>query len=209
MTSIMDGLPAKISADSLHMQKGEEVPLGQEASPLRKVRVALGWSAPEQKDGYPVDIDASAFLITREGRVKRDIDFIFYNNLELDSGAVKHLGDNTTGGGEGDDEIIEVDLERVPFETERIVFSVTIHNGDERQQTFGLIKGAFIRVVNDQNNQEVAHFDLSEDASSDNAMIFGEIAREGMGWKFKAIGQGSSGGLYKIARDFGVNVAPS
>ena len=103
MTSIMDGLPAKISADSLHMQKGEEVPLGQEASPLRKVKVALGWSAPEQKDGYPVDIDASAFLVTREGRVKRDIDFIFYNNLELDNGAVKHLGDNTTGGGEGDD----------------------------------------------------------------------------------------------------------
>ncbi len=208
MTTSMDNLP-KLSSDSLHMQKGEEVPLGRDTEPLRKVKVALGWDAPEQKEGYPVDIDASAFLLTREGRVKRDIDFVFYNNLELDNGSVKHMGDNTTGGGEGDDEVIEIDLERVPFETERIAFSVTIHNGEERQQNFGLIKNAFIRVINELNGQEVAHFDLSEDASSDNAMIFGEIAREGMGWKFKALGQGSNGGLYKIARDFGVNVAPA
>jgi tellurium resistance protein TerD len=197
---------AVISADSLHMNKGEEVHL-QTSVALGKVRVGLGWSAPEKKDGFDVDIDASAFLIGREGRVRRDTDFVFYNNLEAEN-CVRHEGDSTKGSGQGDDEVIHVDLNNMPFDVEKVVFSVTIHNAEERQQNFGLVKGAYIRIVS-EDGAELAHFDLTEDASNDNGMIFGELVREGMGWKFKALGAGSTGGLYRIAVDFGVNVAPN
>jgi len=196
--------------DRAHMNKGQEVDLLQVDPSLHKLFVGLGWDAPTEKDGQPVDIDASAFLLNREGRVRRDTDFIFYNNLETDNGLIRHRGDNTTGAKEGeqqDAEIIDIDMENVGFDVDRIAFSVTIHNAHERQQTFGVIKNAYIRVVNADTKVEIARYDLSEDASSDDSMIFGELVREALGWKFKAIGQGSAGGLYKIARDFGVHVA--
>jgi len=198
---------AQLAADVLHMHKGEEVVLAKEASQLHKVHVGLGWDLPEKQDGFDIDIDASAFLIGREGRVRRDTDFVFYNNLESEN-CLFHGGDNTTGTGEGDDETIKVDLDNIPFDVEKIVFAVTIHNAEERQQNFGLVKDAFIRIVN-EDGTELAHFDLTEDASSDNGMIFGALVREGMGWKFRALGQGSRGGLFKIAREMGVNVAPN
>lgn len=191
------------------MNKGDEVNLEKLDPTLKHVLVGVGWSAPPENQGFPVDIDASAFMLNRDGRVRRDTDFVFYNNLETDGGVVKHTGDNTTGEGEGDDEAIELDLENMGFDVERVAFSVTIHNAEERQQTFGLVKDAYIRIVNKVTGQELAHFDLTEDASSDNAIIFGELERDGAGWKFKALGAGSSGGLFKIARDYGVNVAPN
>lgn len=230
-----------IAGDKMKMNKGEEVVLSKEEGALRQVTVGLGWKAPEQKEGFPVDIDASAFMLNREGRVRRDPDFIFYNNLEGDKGCIVHLGDNTTGedkseapkapggisgiagnsmsgGGApqppmqvpaGDDkEVICITLGNVPFDVERIAFSVTIHNAQERQQTFGLVQDAYMRIVNAETNEELAHYDLTEDASDDNGMIFGELVREGMGWKFKALGTGTTGGLFRIARDYGVNVAP-
>jgi tellurium resistance protein TerD len=196
------------AADNLHMHKGEEVFLNKLAPVLRKVKVGLGWDAPGEEGGAPVDIDASAFLLGREGRVRRDTDFVFYNNLETEGG-VRHTGDNTNGTGDGDDEAILLDLEQMPFDVDRVSFSVTIHNGEERGQTFGIVKNAFIRIVNEDDGRELAHFDLTEDASDGNAMIFGELVRDGAGWKFRALGTGSNGGLYKIARDFGVNVAPA
>lgn len=197
------------AADNLHMHKGEEVALSQLAPTLSRVIVGLGWDAPPEDHGHPVDIDASAFLLGRDNRVRRDTDFVFYNNLETENGALRHLGDSVTGAGEGDDEEIRVDLQAVPFDVEKIAFAVTIHNAEERQQTFGLIKGAFIRILNEDDGTELAHFDLTEDASHDNAMIFGELVRDSLnGWKFRAMGLGSNGGLYRIARDFGVNVAP-
>lgn len=194
------------------MKKDEEVDLLGVDPTLHKVFIGLGWEAPETKDGHAVDIDASAFLLNREGKVRRDTDFIFYNNLETDSGAIQHMGDNTTGEkkeGDADDaEVIKVALDTLAFDIEKVAFSVTIHNADDRQQNFGVIKNAYMRVVNADTGSELARFDLTEDASSDNAMIFGELFREGLGWKFKALGSGSKGGLFEIARNYGVNVAP-
>lgn len=191
------------------MNKGDEVNLEKLDPTLKHIIVGVGWSAPAENEGFPIDIDASAFLLNRDGRVRRDTDFVFYNNLDTDGGVVKHTGDNTTGEGDGDDESIELDLENMGFDVEKIAFAVTIHNAEERQQTFGLVKDAYIRIVNRATGQELAHFDLTEDASSDNAIIFGELEREGASWKFKALGLGSDGGLFKIARDYSVNVAPN
>ncbi len=194
------------------MKKDEEVDLLVVDPTLHKVFIGLGWEAPESQDGHAVDIDASAFILNREGKVRRDTDFIFYNNLETDSGAIQHMGDNTTGekkeGDEDDAEVIKVSLDTLAFDIEKVAFAVTIHNADDRQQNFGVIKNAYMRVVNSETGSELARFDLTEDASSDNAMIFGELFREGLGWKFKAMGTGSKGGLFEIARAYGVNVAP-
>lgn len=192
-----------------HVHKGEEVNLSQIDPGLRRVRVGLGWDAPAEQDGAAVDIDASAFLLGRDGRVRQDTDFVFYNNLTTEADALKHLGDNTSGEGEGDDEQIEINLEVLPYDVEKVGFAVSIHNAEERRQSFGMIKNAFIRIVNLETDAELARFDLSEDASEDTAMIFGELAREGMSWKFRALGTGTTGGLYRIARDYGVNVAPN
>ncbi|MDD9900512.1 MAG: TerD family protein [Alphaproteobacteria bacterium] len=208
MSNVPEAEKEVIAGDSLHMNKGEEVKLTEASAQLRKVKVCLGWKAPEESDGFTVDIDASAFLLNRERRVRNDTDFVFYNNLEIDGGSVRHGGDNRVGDADGDDEVIHIDLETVPFDVESIAFSVTIHSPEERQQNFGLVKDAYIRVVNEEDGKELAHFDLSEDASEDNAMVFGELVRDGVGWKFKALGDGTDGGLYKIAREFGVNVAP-
>lgn len=191
------------------LSKGQEVSLSDRDPGLRKVIIGVGWDAPEKLDGQPVDLDASAFLLNRENRVRRDTDFVFYNNLETENGALKHLGDNTTGEGDGDDEMIHIDLDALAFDVDKIAFSVTIHNAQERQQSFDIVKNAFIRVVNEESGVEVARFDLTEDATGYNAITFGELVRDIVGWKFKAIGDGHNGGLYKIARDYGVNVAPN
>lgn len=194
--------------DNAHMQKDQEVNLNDVAPTLKRVVVGLGWDVPEAHEGFPVDLDASAFMLNRDGRVRNDMDFIFYNNLESDGGALKHLGDSVTGEGDGDDEQIKIDLDGVPFDIEKIAFSVTIHNAEERHQTFGLVKNAYIRVVDEDTGNELLRFDLSEDAAENNSFIFGELCRgDGLAWKFKAIGMGGTGGLYQIARDFKVNVA--
>jgi tellurium resistance protein TerD len=190
------------------MKKDQEVNLTTAAPTLHRVIVGLGWSVPEENQGYPVDLDASAFLLNREGRVRNDTDFVFYNNLESDGGHVKHLGDSTTGAGDGDDEKIEVNLDALPFDVEKIAFTVTVHNAEDRQQNFGIVKEAYIRVTDQETGNELIRFDLTEDAAENNGFIFGELSRgDGMAWKFKAIGTGVTGGLYKIARDYNVNVA--
>jgi tellurium resistance protein TerD len=195
----------------LRMLRGEEVNLHEIDPGLHRVHVGLGWTAPEQALGVPVDLDACAFLLGRENRVRRNSDFVFYNNLETDNGVIKHLGDNLTGGkveAGGDCETIEIDLDGIHFEIEKIVFTVTIHNSEERQQHFGIVTDAYMRIVNMETKVELARFDLKQTAANEDAFIFGEIYRIGMGWRFKAIGQGITGGLYKVARDFQVNVAP-
>ncbi len=207
--------PITAAADAGHMNKGEEVDLTHLDQSLRRVFVGLGWDAPESKDGHPVDVDACAFILNRDNRVRRDTDFVFYNNLETESGAIKHKGDNTSGLDPSkateatDAEVIELELEGFAFDVEKIAFSVTIHNAEERGQTFGLVKNAYMRIVNIETGRELARFDLTEDAGADNAIVFGELIRDGINWKFKAIGQSSKGGLYKIAREYGVNVAPN
>lgn len=199
-----------MSDSLLRMLRGQEVNLHDVDPGLHRVRVCIGWQAPETDHGFPVDLDSSAFLLGRDGRVRRDTDFVFYNNLESDGGVIRHLGDNRTGEGEGQDdrETIDINLEELHFDIEKVAFAVSIHNAEERQQNFGLVKDAYIRVLNLDTKLELARFDLTGGASSDNAFLFGELYRVGMGWKFKALGEGSNGGLYKIARDFNVNVAP-
>lgn len=190
---------------AISLQKGGNVSLSKEAPGLTKLLIGLGWDV-RATDGADFDLDGSAFLLNASGKVRSDADFIFYNQPKSDNGAVAHQGDNRTGAGEGDDEVIEVNLATVPADVEKIAITVTIHDADARKQNFGQVSSAFIRCVNPDGNVEIARFDLSEDASVETAMIFGEIYRHNGEWKFKAIGQGFKGGLGALAQHFGVNV---
>ena len=190
---------------AISLQKGGNVNLNKEAPGLTKVLVGLGWDT-RSTDGDAFDLDSSGFLLKSDGKVRADNDFIFYNNLKSSDGSVKHNGDNRTGVGEGDDETLEVNLAGVPAEVEKISFAVTIHEGETRRQNFGMISKAYIRVVNMADNKELARYDLSEDSSTETALIFGELYRNGSDWKFKAVGQGFKGGLGPLAAHFGVSV---
>ena len=189
---------------AISLQKGGNVNLSKEAPNLKKIIIGLGWD-PRSTDGATFDLDGSAFLLKNDGKVRGDSDFIFYNNLKSTDGSVVHTGDNQTGEGEGDDERLEIDLTRVPADIERISITVTIHDADARRQNFGMVSKAFIRCLNAEGEREIARYDLSEDSSTETAMIFGEIYRYNGEWKFKAIGQGFKGGLGPLARSFGVN----
>jgi tellurium resistance protein TerD len=189
---------------AISLQKGGNVNLSKEAPNLTKVIVGLGWD-PRATDGAAFDLDGSAFMLKADGKVRGDSDFIFYNNLKSTDGSVAHLGDNTTGQGEGDDEKLTVDLARVPADIDTIAFCVTIHDAEARGQNFGMIGKAFIRCVNANGEAEIVRYDLSEDSSTETAMIFGQLYRAGAEWKFKAIGQGFKGGLGPLARSYGVN----
>jgi len=190
---------------AISLTKGGNVNLSKEAPGLNKIIVGLGWDA-RATDGAAFDLDTSAFLVKLDGKVRSDADFCFFNNKTVADGAVQHQGDNTTGAGEGDDEVIKVELAKIPADLDKVVFTVTIYDADTRKQNFGQVSRAYIRIVNEDNGQEIARYDLSEDASIETAMIFGEIYRVGADWKFKAVGQGFAGGLGPLAASFGVNV---
>ncbi|WP_329318489.1 TerD family protein [Streptomyces sp. NBC_01262] len=187
------------------LSKGGNVSLTKEAPNLTAVIVGLGWDA-RTTTGTDFDLDASALLAGTEGKVISDQHFVFFNNLKSPDGSVEHTGDNTTGEGEGDDEAIKVNLAGVPAQVAKIVFPVSIYEAEARQQSFGQVRNAYIRVVNQADNKELARYDLTEDASTETAMVFGELYRHGAEWKFRAIGQGYASGLRGIAQDFGVNV---
>jgi tellurium resistance protein TerD len=187
------------------LSKGGNVSLTKEAPNLTEVHVGLGWDA-RTTTGSDFDLDASALLTGEDGKVLSDQHFVFFNNLTSPDGSVEHTGDNLTGEGEGDDEVINVNLTSVPGEIAKIVFPVSIYEAETRQQSFGQIRNAYIRVVNRADGNELARYDLTEDASTETAMVFGELYRHGAEWKFRAIGQGYASGLRGIAQDFGVNV---
>ncbi|MEI5033195.1 TerD family protein [Streptomyces sp. CA-278952] len=187
------------------LAKGGNVSLSKVAPNLTQVLVGLGWDA-RSTTGAAFDLDASA-LLCQSGRVLGDEFFIFYNNLTSPDGSVEHTGDNLTGEGDGDDESVIVRLDQVPAHCDKIIFPVSIHDADNRGQAFGQVSNAFIRVVNQADGQELARYDLSEDASTETAMIFGELYRYNGEWKFRAVGQGYASGLRGIALDFGVNVS--
>lgn len=189
---------------AISLQKGGNVNLSKEAPGLKKVIVGLGWD-PRATDGAVFDLDGSAFMLKADGKVRADSDFIFYNNLKSTDGSLTHTGDNLTGQGEGDDERLVVDLALVPPEIDRIAVGVTIHEAEQRRQNFGMIGRAFIRCLNADGEREIARYDLSEDSSTETAMIFGELYRAGSEWKFRAVGQGFKGGLGPLARSYGVN----
>jgi len=172
---------------------------------LAKVRVGLGWDV-RQTGGPAFDLDASTFLLKADGRVRCPQDLVFYNNKQSTDGSVFHHGDNLTGVGEGDDEIISVDLMRVPMEIQKLVFTCSIYDAEQRQQNFGMVSRAFIRVVDDLTGQEICRYDLTEEASLLSTMIFGEVYRYGNEWKFRAVGQGIQGGLRAIGAMFGLNL---
>lgn len=190
---------------AISLAKGGNISLSKEDPSLDEIMVGLGWDA-RSSDGVPFDLDASAFLLKADGRVRNDQDFCFYNQLSVAGGSVVHQGDNLTGDGDGDDEQIKIVLSQLPADIDRVAIVVTIHDAEARRQSFGQVSNAFIRLVNNKTGNEVARFDLSEDASIETAMTLGEVYRNSGGWKFRAIGQGYKGGLAPLARGYGVNV---
>ncbi len=190
---------------AVSLQKGGRVSLDKEAPGLKNIHVGLGWDA-RITDGQDFDLDASAFLVDASGKVLSDQAFIFYGNLKAADGSVEHTGDNLTGAGDGDDEVLYVYLDKLPAAVAKVVFAVTIHEADARRQNFGMVQNACIRLLNKDNNAEVLRFDLGEDFSTETAVVFGEIYRHGNEWKFNAIGQGFAGGLRTLALQYGVNV---
>jgi tellurium resistance protein TerD len=190
---------------AISLQKGGNVNLSKEAPGLTKMTVGLGWDI-RATDGAAFDLDGAVFLLNQSGKVRSDSDFIFYNNLKSADGSVVHSGDNRTGAGEGDDETVTIDLSKLPTDVDKIVVGVTIHDAEARRQNFGMVGKAFIRCINANGNTEIARYDLSEDGSTEAAMIFGEVYRNGADWKFRAIGQGFQGGLGPLAKNYGVAV---
>ncbi|MBF0185204.1 MAG: TerD family protein [Magnetococcales bacterium] len=189
---------------AVSLSKGGNVSLSKEAPGLVEIAVGLGWDV-RRTDGTAFDIDASAFVLNEQNKVRSDADFIFYNNLKSTCGHVEHLGDNRTGAGEGDDEVVRIKLAALGSDIHKVVLAVTIHDGESKKQNFGQIQNAFIRVLNTADQSVIARYDLSEDASTETAMIFGEIYRHNSEWKFRAVGQGFAGGLAPLARHFGVD----
>lgn len=186
------------------LSKGGNVSLSKEAPGLTAVLIGMGWDV-RATDGKDFDLDASAFMCKADGKVRKDSDFIFYNNKKSEDGSVEHMGDNRTGEGEGDDESIKINLSAVPADIEKIFFTVTINEGDKNNQTFGQVQNAFIRVVNQADGKELARYDLTEDGSTESALIFGELYRHSGDWKFRATGQGFAGGLAPLCNSFGIN----
>lgn len=190
---------------AISLSKGGNLSLSKTDPTLTKLLIGLGWDE-RATSGQDFDLDASAFLLTSTGKVCGDHDFIFYNQLKSADGAVEHTGDNRTGLGDGDDEVIKVDLTRVAPDVEKIAITVTIHDAQIRNQNFGQVANAFIRVVNEQTGSEVVRFDLAEDYSVETAMVFGEVYRHNGEWKFRAVGQGYSGGLAAMCHQYGINI---
>ena len=196
----------KFEKMAVSLRKGQKVDLTKGNPSLKKILIGLGWDTNKYDGGFDFDLDAAAFLLGANGKVNSDDDFVFYNNLKHKSGAVEHMGDNLTGEGEGDDEEIKIDLEKVPANVEKIDFTVTIYDADTRRQTFGQVSNAYIRVVDDVTQRELIRYDLGEDFSVETAVVVGEIYRHNGEWKFNAIGSGWSGGLAALGRNYGVNV---
>ncbi len=190
---------------AISLQKGGNVNLSKEAPGIQNVTIGLGWN-PRATDGQAFDLDAVVFMLGANDKVRSDADFIFYNQSKSTCGSVVHQGDNRTGDGDGDDETVLIDLSKVPADVNKVIFGVTIHDGQQRGQNFGQVSNAYIRVVNNAGGSEVARYDLSEDSSTEAAMIFGELYKNNNEWKFRAVGQGFQGGLGPLAGSYGVNV---
>jgi tellurium resistance protein TerD len=187
------------------LSKGGNVSLTKAAPNLGAIAVGLGWDV-RSTAGDDFDLDASALALGENHKILSDEWFVFFNNLKSPDGSIEHQGDNLTGEGEGDDEVINIDLKAVPPQAVSIVITVSIYDAESRRQSFGQVRNAYIRVVNLANDVELARYDLTEDASVETAMVFGEVYRHSGEWKFRAIGQGYASGLGGIAKDFGVNV---
>ena len=189
---------------ALSLSKGGNISLSKSDPGLKNILIGLGWDE-RATSGNDFDLDASVFMVNSADKVRSDADFIFYGQLKSADGSVVHTGDNRTGEGEGDDEAIEVNLDGVPDDIQRLVVTVTIHEADSRKQNFGMVQNAFIRVVNNDTGNEIVRYDLSEDYSTETALEFGEVYRHNGEWKFRAVGQGYTGGLMAMCQRYGIN----
>lgn len=188
----------------ISLQKGQKVDLTKGNPTLKHVLVGLGWDVNRYDGGFAFDLDASAFLLGTNGQTPNTDAFIFYGNLKHPSGAVEHMGDNLTGEGDGDDEQIMVDLTKIPDSIEKIAFTVTIYESDQRRQNFGQVDNSYIRIVDNDTGKELIRYDLGEDFSIETAIVVGEIYRHGGGWKFNAVGSGFQGGLAALCANYGI-----
>jgi tellurium resistance protein TerD len=191
---------------AITLSKGQKVDLTKTNPGLSKVMVGLGWDTNKYDGGNDFDLDASIFLLDSNGKCSSEKDFVFYNQLIGGNGSVEHTGDNLTGEGDGDDEQVKVNLSSVPATVEKISFVITIHDAEARNQNFGQVSNAFVRIVNEDNKEEIIRYDLGEDFSIETAIIVGELYRHNGEWKFSAIGSGYQGGLARIATDYGLSL---
>ena len=191
---------------AITLSKGQKVSLTKGNPGLKHIVVGLGWDTNKYDGGFDFDLDSAAFLLDENGKVNADTDFVFYNNLKHSSGAVEHLGDNLTGEGDGDDEQVKVDLSLVPQNISKIAFTVTIHEALERRQNFGQVSNSYVRVIDEDTNQELLNYELGEDFFFFLAIVVCEIYRHNGEWKFNALGSGFEGGLEALCKNFGVNI---
>lgn len=191
----------------INLSKGQKVDLTKGNAGLKSIMVGLGWDVNAFDSGSDFDLDAAAFMCGSNGKCPTEKEFVFYGNLEHGSGSVKHMGDNLTGEGDGDDEQILIDLSKVPSNIEKIAFTVTIYDADQRRQNFGQVSNAYIRIVDDVTNTELIRYDLGEDFSIETAVVVGELYRHNGEWKFNAIGSGFQGGLAALCAHYGIDVA--
>lgn len=191
---------------SVNLQKGGRVSLSKEFPGLNRVLVGLGWDTNSSDTGAEFDLDASAFLLDKNGKVTNDRNFVFYNNLNSADGAVVHTGDNRTGEGDGDDESIKIDFSKLSKDITEIAIVVTIHDATQRKQNFGMVRNAFIRIVDEVSKKEIAKYDLEEDFSTETAVEFGRLYFKDNEWRFNAIGSGFKGGLDEFCKKYGVNI---
>lgn len=191
----------------INLSKGQKVDLTKGNPGLKNIMIGLGWDVNMYDSGAAFDLDAAAFMVGENGKCPRETDFIFYGNLEHQSGALKHMGDNLTGEGDGDDEQIQVDLGIIPDNISRVAFTVTIYDADVRRQNFGQVSNAYIRIVDETTGTELIRYDLGEDFSIETAVVVGEIYRHNGEWKFNAIGSGFQGGLAALCGHYGIEVA--
>lgn len=189
---------------AINLSKGQKIDLTKTNPGLSKITVGLGWDTNKYDGGKDFDLDVSVFLANADGKVETEKNFVFFNNPQNENGSVVHTGDNRTGDGDGDDEQIKVDLSNVPANVEKIAFTITIYDAQERNQNFGQVSRAYARIVNEANNEELVRFDLGEDFSIETGVVVGELYRHSGEWKFNAIGSGYQDGLAGLTRDYGL-----
>lgn len=189
---------------SVSLSKGGRVSLSKEAPGLKNIKIGLGWDINATDTGADFDLDASLFMLDENNKVIKDSDFIFFNNLKSTDGSVVHTGDNLTGEGEGDDEVINVDLSKIDAKYQTLAIAVTIHEAKPRKQNFGQVSNAFVRIINADGGKELTKFELDEDYSAETAVLFGTLYRKSGEWRFKAEGSGFNSGLQGFCDTYGV-----
>ena len=190
---------------AISLQKGQRVDLTKDRPSLKNVLIGLGWDINHYDGETDFDLDASAFMTKANGKVGNENDFIFYGNLNHVSGSVQHMGDNRTGEGDGDEEVIKVQLDKIPSDYDTISFTVTIYEAEKRLQNFGMVENAYVRLIDEDTGEELVRFDLTEDFSTETALVVAEIYKRDGQWKFAAIGSGYDGGLKALCKEYGID----